>query len=381
MNEKTLKIGFIGAGAIHFGRPEVPWDHASRLEKIGGLEVIGIVDPDTCRSEKVLNERLASLDHEHMYANCRLLTDYKELLGMKPDVAFIGIPPAHRGSPIEGKNVELEFVQAGIHVFVEKPLSIVPPEEFFAYAYSVSETCRINNVVLSVGYMFRYHAAVLKMKELIQNHGGKVMAFNARYYFAYTQETNKQWFNTDFFGGPIVEQATHFCDLARYIVGDIDMTSLHTIMLNDSDKGGAGKLNNLVSQAEDDIPSNKRIPRVTLSHWRFQDGGLGTLMHSVTLPGSRYQATIDVQLDGLQLSLIDPYESTSVLRVRNLKGGNPNQDQDFVFENDDTYLNELDTFIKAVRQRNQSLIKSSYEDAMKTYELTWAIRRQGEVKI
>ncbi|XP_060074902.1 uncharacterized protein LOC132554595 [Ylistrum balloti] len=381
MSQATLKIGFVGAGAIHFGRPEVPWDHASRLEKIGGLEVIGIVDPDTCRSEEVLNERLASPDHGHIYANCRLLTDYRELLGMKPDVVFIGIPPAYRGSPKEGKNLELEFARAGIHVFVEKPLSLVPPEEFTPYAGAVADACRTNNIVLSVGYMFRYHAAVLKMKELIAQHGGKVMAFNARYYFAYTEGVNKYWFNTEFSGGPIVEQATHFCDLARYIVGDIDMTSLHTIMLNDTDKGDAGKLMYVADKAEDDIPANKRIPRVTLSHWRFQDSGLGTLMHSVTLPGSRYQATIDVQLDGLQLSLIDPYESTSVLRVRNLKGGNPNQDQDFVFENDDTYLRELETFIKAVRQRNQSLIKSSYEDAMKTYELTWAIRRQGEVKI
>ncbi|OWF46463.1 uncharacterized protein UNK4.17-like isoform X3 [Mizuhopecten yessoensis] len=380
MSKTTLKIGFVGAGAIHFGRPEVPWDHASRLEKIGGIEVIGIVDPDTRRSDEVLKERLASPEHGHMYTHCRLLTDYRELLGMKPDVVLIGIPPAFRGSPKEGKNLELEFAQAGIHVFVEKPLSLVLPEEFTPYACSVAEACRTNNVVLSVGYMFRYHAAVLKMKELIAQHGGKVMAFNARYYFAYTEGINKYWFQQEFSGGPIVEQATHFCDLARYIVGDIDMTSLHTLMLNDSDKGGAGKLNNQSEHAEDDIPSSKRIPRVTLSHWRFQDGGLGTLMHSVTLPGSRYQATIDVQLDGLQLSLIDPYESTSILKVRTLEGGNPNQEQDFVFKNDDTYLRELDTFIKAVRQGKQSLIKSSYEDAMKTYELTWAIRRQGEVK-
>ncbi|XP_033741441.1 uncharacterized protein UNK4.17-like [Pecten maximus] len=381
MSQTMLKIGFIGAGAIHFGRPEVPWDHASRLEKIGGMEVIGIVDPDTRRSDEVLKERLASPDYGHMYTHCRLLTDYRELLGMKPEVVFIGAPPAYRGSPIDGKNLELEFSRVGIHVFVEKPLSIVPPEEFSPYACSVSEACRANNIVLSVGYMFRYHAAVLKMKEMIAHHGGKVKAFNARYYFAYTEGVNKTWFNTDFFGGPIVEQATHFCDLARYIVGDVDMTSLHTIMLNDCDKGGAGNLNHLLDRAEDDIPSNKRIPRVTLSHWRFEDGGLGTLMHSITLPGSRYQATIDVQLDGLQLSLIDPYESTSILRVRNLEGGNPNQDQDFVFDNDDKYLRELDTFIKAVRQRKQSLIKSSYEDATKTYELTWAIRRQGEVKM
>ncbi|XP_021361655.1 uncharacterized protein UNK4.17-like isoform X2 [Mizuhopecten yessoensis] len=379
MSQVTLKIGFIGAGAIHFGRPEVPWDHASRLEKIGGIEVIGIVDPDTCRSDQVLKERLASSVHGHMYTHCRLLTDYTELLGMRPDVVFIGSPPGYRGSPKSGRNPELEFAQAGIHVFVEKPLSVVPPEEFSPYARAVAEACRTNNVVISVGYKFRYHPAVLKMKELIAQHGGKVMAFNARYYLAYTEGINKYWFNSDISGGPVIEQATHFCDIARYIAGEIDMTSLHTLMLNDSDKGGAGKLNHVLNNAEDDLPPSKRIPRVTLSHWRFEGGGLGTLMHSLTLPGSRYHVTFDVQLDGLQFSLIDPYESISILRVRSLEGGNPNRDQDFVFEND-MYLRELDLFIQAVRQGKQSLIKSSYEDALKTYELTWAIRRQGEVK-
>ncbi|XP_033725076.1 uncharacterized protein UNK4.17-like [Pecten maximus] len=381
MSQATLKIGFIGAGAIHFGRPEVPWDHASRLEKIGGMEVIGIVDPDTRRSDEVLKEKLASPDYGHMYTHCRLLTDYRELLGMKPEVVFIGSPPGYRGSPKDGANLELEFARAGIHVFVEKPLSVLPPEEFSPYACSVTEACRANNIVVSVGYKFRYHAGVLKMKEMIAHHGGKVMAFNARYYFAYTEGINKYWFNTAISGGPIIEQATHFCDIARYIVGEIDMTSLHTLMVKDSDKGGVGKLNHILNNAEDDIPSDKRIPRVTISHWRFEDGGLGTLMHSLTLPGSRYQVTFEVQLDGLQLSLIDPYGSTSILRVRSLEGGNPNQDQDFVFENDDMYLRELDTFIKAVRQRKQSLIKSSYEDAKKTYDLTWAILGQGETRI
>ncbi|XP_060074889.1 uncharacterized protein LOC132554581 [Ylistrum balloti] len=380
MNQAKLKIGFIGAGAIHFGRPEVPWDHASRLEKIGGLEVIGIVDPDTRRSDEVLKDRLASPDYGHMYTNCRLLANYEELLAMNPDVVFIGSPPGYRGSPLGGKNIELEFTRAGIHAFVEKPLSVLPPEEFSTYACAVTEACRVNNIVLSVGYKFRYHAAILKMKELIAQHGGKVMAFNARYYFAYTEGINKYWFNSDISGGPIVEQATHFCDLARYICGEVDMSTLDTLLLNDSDEGEAGKLNHLSNQAEEDIPSCKRIPRVTLSHWRFQDGGLGTLMHSLTLPGSRYHVTFDVQLDGLQLSLIDPYGSSSILRVRSLEGGNPNQDQDLVFEND-MYLRELDTFIIAVRQKKQSLIKSSYEDAMKTYEFTWAIRRQGEAKM
>ena len=39
MSQKCLRVAFIGAGAINFGEVGWPWDHASRLEKIGGVEV------------------------------------------------------------------------------------------------------------------------------------------------------------------------------------------------------------------------------------------------------------------------------------------------------------------------------------------------------
>ena len=53
------------------------------------------------------------------------------------------------------------------------------------------------------------------MKELIASHGGKVMAFNARFYIVYNEIDRAFWWDMDKSGGPIVEQATHFLDLAR----------------------------------------------------------------------------------------------------------------------------------------------------------------------
>ncbi|KAL3853491.1 hypothetical protein ACJMK2_017027 [Sinanodonta woodiana] len=157
MEVKLLRVGFIGAGAIHFGTPMVPWDHASRLEKVGGFEVIGIVDPDQKRATMVLQERLSSPHKRQFYQNCQLLSNSDELLNMKPDVVFIGIPPAFRGSLKQEHDLELRFVEAGIHVFVEKPLSVVPPEEFGLYAEAVRKAVQKHNVILSVGYMFSYN--------------------------------------------------------------------------------------------------------------------------------------------------------------------------------------------------------------------------------
>lgn len=216
------------------------------------------------------------------------------------------------------------------------------------------------------------------MKELIKQHGGKVMAFNGRYYYAYSDGVNRYWYNQDLSGGPIVEQATHLCDLARYITGDIDLDSVHTVMLRYDDKSGAGQLSHLPHDAEESIPPDHRLPRVTLSHWRFVEGGVGTLMHSIAIPGSRYEANIDVQMDGLKLSLIEPYEDDCVLRVRDIKSADPNKDVDYTFKGNDTYYNELSAFIEAVRRGDNSGIKSSYADAAKTYMFTWKIRNTGE---
>jgi hypothetical protein len=101
-------------------------------------------------------------------------------------------------------------------------------------------------------------------------------------------------------------------------------------------------------------------------------------MHSIAIPGSRYEANIDVQMDGLKLSLIEPYEDDCVLRVRDIKSADPNKDVDYTFKGNDTYYNELSAFIEAVRRGDRSGIKSSYADAAKTYMFTWKIRNTGE---
>lgn len=156
MAERVLKIGFIGAGAINFGRPHLPWDHASRLEQIGDIDVVGIVELDEKLATEVLQTRQSSAKYGCIYKNCKIFKNYKDLIKLQPDAVFIGIPPAYRGSFGEGKDLELQFARAGINVFVEKPLSVLAPEEFMSYAKAVTETCKEKNVILSVGYMFRY---------------------------------------------------------------------------------------------------------------------------------------------------------------------------------------------------------------------------------
>ena len=86
--------------------------------------------------------------------------------------------------------------------------------------------------------IFRYHNAVLKMKELINAHGGHVMSINARYYLAYEFCNVPTWGDVTTSGGPIVEQATHLCDVMRFLAGEVTPNSVHTICLRHTHPAG-----------------------------------------------------------------------------------------------------------------------------------------------
>ena len=216
------------------------------------------------------------------------------------------------------------------------------------------------------------------MKELIASHGGKVMALKCHYYFAYPDADRPFWWNKNLSGGPIVEQGTHFCDTARYLVGDVDLDTVQAMTLKESDRGGAGVLSKVSTNTgcEVGIRPEERIPRITIATWRFQEGGLGTLVHAVSLHGQKYESSIDILMDGLRMTLYEPYHPICRLEVRD--GGNDVQVYDFGKE--DLYELELRTFLNAVRSGDFSKIESPYEDAAKTYDFTWAIRRAGEKK-
>src|SRR5436190_20060438 len=64
--------------------------------------------------------------------------------------------------------------------------------------------------------------------------------------------------------GPIIEQATHACDLSRYFGGEIDLSSITAHALEWYEK--AGHLSK-VPVDEEKIPPEDRIPRVTAATW------------------------------------------------------------------------------------------------------------------
>ena len=82
-----------------------------------------------------------------------------------------------------------------MHIFVEKPVSVLPPEQFESYVEAVEAAQRERGLVVSVGYMFRYHPAVEKMRAVLQQYGRPPIIVNTRYNFAYSSSYNSHWWD------------------------------------------------------------------------------------------------------------------------------------------------------------------------------------------
>ena len=284
---------------------------------------------------------------------------------------LVGIPPFCHGS--YSNDIELQLVKAGIHVFIEKPISVQPPDEVQAYIEELSRTAKEQGLMVSVAYMFRYHDAVNKMKEIIADHGRPLMNVKVSYNCAYAELDHAFWWDVKKSGGPIVEQATHLCDLARYLGGEVDTTQLTGLAIPASDEPSeVGYLSTVPAVVnEQKVPAKDRIPRLTTAQWKYTNGTVGSLTHGVTLLCQRYEANIDVWADGLRIALEEPYSPQCRLRVRR---GYTDDEQIYSFPDADPYYKEDEAFLTAVRTGDSSLIRSSYEDAYKTYALTWAVR-------
>ncbi|GAA6000826.1 Gfo/Idh/MocA family oxidoreductase [Rhodotorula paludigena] len=390
-----FNLVFVGAGNINFGSDEGPWDHSFRLENRLGprLKVVAIIDP----AEEVAKRRLdvkRSSFVEMAYRNTRICPSLDDFVSTmkddeRPHAFIVGSPAAFRGSTQQGRDFELQvlkhFPKNTPAMFIEKPLSTDSVER----ALDVAKQLVASGAVVSVGYFLRYLRVVQKMRQIIEDNELEVMATNARYYCSYANIAKPAWWMKSKDCGPIVEQGTHFVDLSRYFGGDVDMDSVQAQALEWDEP--AGQLSK-VPVDENAIAEEDRIPRVTTASWKYENGGVGTLTHALTLQGYKYNCELEVIADGWLLRLIDPYNAPE-LRVRSPDG---DDEHVYKFGDDDPYAGELNLFLDQVpaaapagaaddsaladddEDPTASQILSSYEDASKTYALTWKIRDVSE---
>ncbi len=137
MVEKNKKIRIAVVGAGHLGR-----FHSQKFSKISDCELVAICDVDGSKAKSVADEVQSHAE-----------TDYKNLIG-RVDAVMVATPTTNH------YEVAKFFLQKGVHVQVEKPLteSVVEAKELCGLA-------KENKLVLQVGHVERFNPALVAAKD------------------------------------------------------------------------------------------------------------------------------------------------------------------------------------------------------------------------
>lgn len=132
-----VKVGIVGVG--HLGSI-----HAKVYSKLNNVDLVGVCD---CNIERALE--IGKKYHTNSYA------DYEELFD-KVDAASIVVPTSMH------YNIAKEFLNQGIHVLIEKPITKTLSE-----ADELIEIAKNKRLIIQVGHVERFNAAVLALEHVL----------------------------------------------------------------------------------------------------------------------------------------------------------------------------------------------------------------------
>ncbi len=150
---KKLKCAVVGAG--YLGK-----FHAEKYASLPNCELTAVVDVDKETAERVADKYGA-----------KAYTDYNQILGLV-DATSIVVPTTYHHV------VSKAFLKAGVHVLVEKPITVTVEE-----ADELIKLAKENSLVLQVGHLERFNPAIMGLERdekplFIESH--RLSPFNPR---------------------------------------------------------------------------------------------------------------------------------------------------------------------------------------------------------
>lgn len=307
-----IKCGVVGLG--------MGAAHARSISQLPDAELVAVADLDEGRRN----------GHAEKYG-ARPYKDWQSLLEGEDelDAIVLATPAVVRREPIEA------FCARKLALFCEKPPAISLEE-----GEKVSNIIEDAGVLNTVGFMYRWSPLAARFRELVFNRpklfARGVVAWPV-FSWVYDGHAPKNLLTKAASGGPLIDQAIHYQDVLRYITGDepLDVQAYGTL----------GEI----------YPQNDRDSDETTAYiLRHQSGMLSTHIHNWSHAG-----TI------LQLQVVGKdYELTWHMNDNDMRLTGKVEDQ--IIEEASTHschFEELKGFIEAVRQNEQSLLRSPYRDA------------------
>ncbi|MDZ4676781.1 MAG: Gfo/Idh/MocA family oxidoreductase [Oligoflexia bacterium] len=192
-----MKLAFFGCGYIG----------EKRSKDRGNHDVVGVYDPDQGRAQKLANDL-----NTKSYA-C------EDSLLKESNADIIVVATTNR----ELAPLTLKAIMAKKHVLVEKPGSISVNE-----VNQLRQAAAQNKVAVKVGFNHRFHPALLKARQLIDDGQlGEMMYLRARYGHGARVGYEKEWRSIPELsgGGELLDQGVHILDLIYWYLGPLPLQS------------------------------------------------------------------------------------------------------------------------------------------------------------
>ena len=258
----TVRVGMVGAGAVAAR-------HVRTLLAMDGVELAAVADPALERAKELAAEAGASAYPNHM-----------ELLAAERlDAVYICVPPFAHGVP------ELAVIDAGLPMFVEKPVAI----DRETAAEIAARLAGGGPLVTCTGYHWRWLDIFDRAAELLADRPARLVQCS----WLDKVPPPSWWLRRDGSGGQTIEQTTHVLDTARGLAGEV--TEVHAFGARAAETGaqaaetGAPAGSNgaragwKVARAASDPPPPRPVgPRTG----RVADGGAEGARVSTAPPGS-----------------------------------------------------------------------------------------------
>jgi myo-inositol 2-dehydrogenase/D-chiro-inositol 1-dehydrogenase len=343
----TVRIGMVGAGAVAAR-------HVRTLLAMDGVEVAAVADPALERAKELAGEAGAAAYPNHM-----------ELLASERlDAVYICVPPFAHGAP------ELAVIDAGLPMFVEKPVAIDQET-----AAAIAARLAGRPLVTCTGYHWRWLDIFDRAADLLADRPARLVHCS----WLDKVPPPTWWRRRDGSGGQTIEQTTHVLDTARALAGEV--VEVHAFgsraAANPPSPGSVGPRTGRVADgreegsqlstapgAEASLPAAD-IDEVSVASLRFASGAVGSVTSTCLLP-RLYRAGVQVVAEGLSLELT---ETTLVVEDDGRRDAwdadadaRPRPDRDFV----------------AAVRGGEDRIRAPWPEAYRTHLLACAITRSAE---
>lgn len=242
-----LKVAIIGAGAISKAHIEAYLQFPERCT------IVAISDIYEDKAQKRIDQ--------FELKDARAVKDYKELLEADIDLVSICTPPYTHVS------LTVEFLEAGSHVMVEKPMASSLEE-----CDLMNEAAQRTGKLLSVVAQNRFKTPMMKMKSVLESGlMGKIVhvqvdSFWWRGHCYYDLWWRGTWEKEG--GGPTLNHAVHHIDALLWMMGS--PTEVQAFMSNVSH-------------------DNAEVEDLSIGMLRFANGSLGQITSSVVHHGEEQQ--------------------------------------------------------------------------------------------